>query len=209
MISDGKDSQRPARFRDVAVLVRTLNALPPILEAFEEFGIPHLTEGGKTFHETREVRDLVLLLRVIANPRDEIALAGVLRSPLVGIGDETLLRMKLGGSLRLDGLEALSSDPEDLAETAPFRCSAGQDEDRARRRLPGPAALAGDRRLRLRRRPRLQGPGQRRQIPRPPPRLGAAAGRSPSRCCSRTWNGCGPRSRKRKRRRMIPPTWCA
>ncbi len=119
-ISDGKDGQRPARFRDVAVLVRTLNALPPILEALQEFGIPHLTEGGKTFHETREVRDLVLLLRVIANPMDEIALAGVLRSPLVGIGDETLLRMKLRGGLRLDGLEALSADPEDLERLRRF-----------------------------------------------------------------------------------------
>jgi ATP-dependent helicase/nuclease subunit A len=114
MVQEGKDRQRPARFRDIAVLVRTLGALPPILEAFQAFGVPYLTEGGKTFYETREVRDLVLMLRVIANPMDEIALAGVLRSPLVGIGDETLLRMKQSGALRLDSLEALSCDPDDL-----------------------------------------------------------------------------------------------
>jgi len=94
LVQDGETRQRPARFRDMAVLVRTLNALPPVLEAFQAFGVPYLTEGGKTFYESRQARDLVQLLRVIANPEDELALAGVLRSPLAGIRDETLLRMK-------------------------------------------------------------------------------------------------------------------
>jgi ATP-dependent exoDNAse (exonuclease V) beta subunit len=125
-VEDGDDRQRPARFRDVAVLVRTANALPPILDAFQEFGVPYLTEGGRTFYETREVRDLVHLLQVISNPANELALAGVLRSPLVGIGDETLLRGKRqAGSLeqalsRADGLDAAAFEAEDAARFARF-----------------------------------------------------------------------------------------
>ena len=93
-VQDGEAGQRPARFRDMAVLVRTGAALAPVVAALREFGVPYLAEGGRTFYETREVRDLVHLLQVIANPENELALAGVLRSPLVGAGDETLLRMK-------------------------------------------------------------------------------------------------------------------
>ena len=133
-VQDGRGRQRPARFRDVAVLVRTLNALAAILEALQNYGVPFLHEGGKTFYETREVRDLVLLLRVIANPPDEIALAGVLRSPLVGVGDETLLRMKLAAA----GTPLSGSGGSRPA--APFRRPAGPAARRARRRLTGPAA---------------------------------------------------------------------
>jgi len=91
---------RLARFRDMAILVRTVNALPPIADALREFKIPCIIEGGKTFYEAREVRDLIHLLMAIANPLDEVALAGVLRSPLAGLSDEALLRMKVvAGSL--------------------------------------------------------------------------------------------------------------
>ncbi|MBX9600517.1 MAG: UvrD-helicase domain-containing protein [Bryobacteraceae bacterium] len=81
-----------ARYRDCAVLARTLNALDPIRAALDRAGIPWIITGGRTFLETREVRDVINLLAVLANSLDEIAMAGVLRSPLVGIGDESLLR---------------------------------------------------------------------------------------------------------------------
>jgi ATP-dependent helicase/nuclease subunit A len=43
---------------------------------------------------------MTALLKVIANPRDNISLAGLLRSPLVGVSDEGLLRLRLqAGSL--------------------------------------------------------------------------------------------------------------
>jgi ATP-dependent exoDNAse (exonuclease V) beta subunit len=119
-VQDGEAGQRPARFGDMAVLVRTGAALAPVVAALQEFGVPHLAEGGRTFFETREVRDLVHLLQVIANPENELALAGVLRSPLVGAGDETLLRMKqqsahLARALSsLDALGAAFCDAEDL-----------------------------------------------------------------------------------------------
>jgi ATP-dependent exoDNAse (exonuclease V) beta subunit len=39
------------------------------------------------------------LLRAVDNPRDEISLAAVMRSPLGGISDEALLRLKMTGNL--------------------------------------------------------------------------------------------------------------
>ena len=89
------------RFRDVAVLVRNTEVIGAFTAAFEEAGIPYIVNRGRGFYETREVNDLTHLLRVIANPRDEISLAVVLRSPLVGVSDEALLALRtMGGEYR-------------------------------------------------------------------------------------------------------------
>ena len=78
-------------YKDFAVLVRSLNALEPFTQAFDRFNIPCITTGGRTFLEAREIRDLMQLMAALVNPLDEIAVIGVLRSPLIGIGDEEIL----------------------------------------------------------------------------------------------------------------------
>ena len=83
--------------QDVAVLVRNTEVIGEFTAAFDEAGIPYVVNRGKGFYETREVNDLTHLLRVIANPRDEISLAAVLRSPLVGVSDEALLALQDDG----------------------------------------------------------------------------------------------------------------
>ena len=88
-----------AGFGDIAILVRNTEVVPAFTRAFDEAGIPYLLNQGKGFFETREVVDLMHLLRAIANPRDEISLAAVLRSPFVGISDESLFRLKESGNL--------------------------------------------------------------------------------------------------------------
>jgi ATP-dependent exoDNAse (exonuclease V) beta subunit len=88
----GTDNPRPAQLSDIAILGRSFSALDPITHALDRFGIPYIVNAGRTFLEAREVRDLMLLLSVIANPRDQIALAGVLRSPLVGASEEDIYR---------------------------------------------------------------------------------------------------------------------
>jgi len=114
-------------FKDVAVLVRNTEVMAAFSAAFDRAGIPYVVNRGKGFYETREVNDLTCLLRVIANPRDEISLAAVLRSPLVAASDESLLRLKtmgdnLGASLmRLAPETAAEFDAEDYARLARFR----------------------------------------------------------------------------------------
>ena len=88
-----------AGFGDMAVLVRNTEVLPAFTRAFEQAGIPYLLNQGKGFFEAREVVDLMNLLRAVDNPRDEISLAAVMRSPLGGISDEALLRLKMTGNL--------------------------------------------------------------------------------------------------------------
>jgi ATP-dependent exoDNAse (exonuclease V) beta subunit len=114
-------------FKDVAVLVRNTEVMAAFAAAFDKAGIPYLVNRGKGFYETREVNDLTSLLRVIANPRDEVSLAAVLRSPLVAASDESLLRLKMMGDnigaslMRLAPESGAEFDAEDYAKLARFR----------------------------------------------------------------------------------------
>ena len=85
---DGR--RRPVRYGDIAVLFR---AAPPARfyeKEFAERGLPYETVKGKGFYEKPEIEDLVNLLKLIENPEEDLALAGVLRSPLVGASDDAL-----------------------------------------------------------------------------------------------------------------------
>ncbi|MGA2116462.1 MAG: UvrD-helicase domain-containing protein [Bryobacteraceae bacterium] len=118
------------RFEDVAVLVRNTEVLGTLADALDEAAVPYVVNRGRGFYEAGEVADLSNLLRVVANPRDEVALAAVLRSPLVGVSDEGLL------ALRLLGSETGASDP--IVHTRP----SGQAAEHARQTPNLAAALA-------------------------------------------------------------------
>lgn len=90
LVANLRVGDRPAQFGDVAILTRANYSTAVLQHALDSFGIPAVVVGGVTFYDTREVRDLKLFLDVLVNPEDEIALAGVLRSPLFGLSDEQL-----------------------------------------------------------------------------------------------------------------------
>jgi len=105
-----------ADFSEVAVLVRNVQALPPFEEVFHAFDVPYVLARGKRFYEAQQIADMTHWLRVLVNARDEISLAAVLRSPLAGVSDETLVRLKQRGHLA-EGLaqceECAELDPGD------------------------------------------------------------------------------------------------
>lgn len=109
-------AEEGTRFGDIAVLFRTSGPMALFARALGEEGIPHVVRGGRGFYESREVVDLICLLRVLANPRDEVSLAAVLRSPLCGIRDETLWRWKQTGNLAEAMLAATPADAGDREE---------------------------------------------------------------------------------------------
>lgn len=122
------DEGRPRfTFKDVAVLVRNTEVLTDFAAAFDDAGIPYVVNRGRGFYEAREVNDLAQLLRVIANPRDEVGIAAVLRSPLVQVSDEALLRLRtLGDNLgaclpKLDPAAEPDFEAEDFAKLVRFR----------------------------------------------------------------------------------------
>lgn len=121
-----EEDEPPFVFRDVAVLVRNTEVLTEFTDAFDEAGIPYVVNRGRGFYDAREVNDLTQLLRVIANPRDEVSLAAVLRSPLVQVSDEALLRLRTLGEnigvslLHLSASHQAGFDSEDFRKLTRF-----------------------------------------------------------------------------------------
>jgi ATP-dependent helicase/nuclease subunit A len=118
IIQDSKEREkrRPLRFSDIGVLLRKTAPMLKIEAAFREYGIPCVVSRGSGFYDAQEVTDLVRFLRVLENPGDEVSLAAVLRSPLVGVTDETLFRWKQSGNLF-----QLAVEPEERLKLARFR----------------------------------------------------------------------------------------
>ena len=86
------DALRPLRWGDVAVLTRTWRPLETFSEVFSALGIPVVHTGGGNLLETREAKDGLALVRVLADPQDDLALVALLRSPFFAVDDRTLTR---------------------------------------------------------------------------------------------------------------------
>ena len=89
-------AQPPRNFRDIAILLRTRTRLKEFEEALRAVHIPFIVAGGIGFYQQQEIYDLTNLLRVLNDPRQDIALAGVLRSPLLNFSDDQLFYLAAG-----------------------------------------------------------------------------------------------------------------
>lgn len=77
-------------YKDIAVLLRDLVNSSVYQDALRFYGIPYHIITGYGFFETMEARDLLSFLQVLSEPDNDVALASWLRSPMVGVSDETL-----------------------------------------------------------------------------------------------------------------------
>ena len=95
-------------YQDITLLTRASTTAGPYIDALRRRNIPFNVETDKDFFRKQEINDFLNFLRVIADPNDKIALAGVLRSPLGGLTDEELYQVQKRGELSL----YVSSDNE-------------------------------------------------------------------------------------------------
>ncbi len=87
---------RRAEYRDIVILLRTISGwADPFVEVLMGQGIPAYAESQNGYFTTIEVQTVLNLLRVIDNPIQDIPLASVLHSPIVGLSNEQLAKMKL------------------------------------------------------------------------------------------------------------------
>ena len=92
-----KEGYRPVTYGDMAVLLRTTKARANTFqEVFQQAGIPVYAELGTGYFAAVEVETILSLLRLIDNPRQEIHLAALLRSPVVGCTVDELALIRLG-----------------------------------------------------------------------------------------------------------------
>ena len=90
---------RPVRYRDIAVLLRTTSRLESFEAALDRRNVPYYVVDGRGFYGRPEVAWIMNMLRAVDDPFDDAALAAVLRHPVFGLSDESLLRLALAGSV--------------------------------------------------------------------------------------------------------------
>ena len=94
-IYDTKTKQyRSVQYRDMVILLRSMPWAPQILEECKKQGIPVYANLSTGYFEATEVAIMLALLKVIDNPQQDIPLASVLRSPIVGLDEEQLAKIR-------------------------------------------------------------------------------------------------------------------
>jgi ATP-dependent helicase/nuclease subunit A len=90
------DNGRRPRYGDILVLMRSRTSGAVYEQAFREAGIPIVPSGRGQLAASREVRDMLCLLRWLVYPDDDAALAGVMRSPLLRVPEPVFQRALAG-----------------------------------------------------------------------------------------------------------------
>ncbi|MCL6625657.1 MAG: helicase-exonuclease AddAB subunit AddA [Alicyclobacillus shizuokensis] len=87
---------RPLRYRDIVILLRSARGRTNVLlDVLARHGIPAHGATSTGFYGALEVRWLTSALLAVDNPRREVALAALLRSPLGGFSDHELAQIRL------------------------------------------------------------------------------------------------------------------
>ena len=96
---------RPASPGDIAILFRTRASHKEIEAALESRGVPTYVYKGLGFFDSDEIRDLLALLRFLAQPESEARAAALLRSRFFRVSDSALQRLsgRLAPALTSDG----------------------------------------------------------------------------------------------------------
>ena len=96
LIYDKKTQQmRPVKYGDIVLLERTKNINNTLMEQFNELEVPLTVHDVESYFQATEVRVMMALLKIIDNPKQDIPLVAVLRSPIVGLSNKELAFIRL------------------------------------------------------------------------------------------------------------------
>lgn len=87
---------RPCTPSDIVILLRSVKNKAPVFQhALEARGVPAAAEASDGILQTPEVLTLCAFLEIVDNPRQDVPLLAVLRSPLIGWTEEMLARVRM------------------------------------------------------------------------------------------------------------------
>lgn len=91
MVMEKNGTFRPIKYGDIVILLRSIAGKgPQLMKVLEENHIPAVSDKEEDFMENSEVEVLWALLKILDNPRQDLALAAVLRSFFAGLDEKDL-----------------------------------------------------------------------------------------------------------------------
>ena len=96
-VTDKKTGQlRPMKYSDIVILFRSLRGWgSEFAEVLEAYGIPAHVESQTGYFAALEVRTVLNMLRILDNPYQDIPMAAVLSSPMVGLDNEEMAELRV------------------------------------------------------------------------------------------------------------------
>ncbi|MFO8068656.1 MAG: helicase-exonuclease AddAB subunit AddA [Alkalibacterium sp.] len=86
---------RPLELKDIVLLTPTKKNNLDIQDIFKQLGIPTSVKDTQNYFQTTEITILMSILKIIDNPEQDIPVAAVLRSPVVGLDEVDLTRIRI------------------------------------------------------------------------------------------------------------------
>ena len=94
---------RPCRWADFVILTRAFEQRANnYVQILRMANIPVVSDSSAGYFATTEINDMLSLLACLDNPRQDIAFASVLRSPVLGLSDTELAKIKSHQDSELD-----------------------------------------------------------------------------------------------------------
>ncbi|WP_027963891.1 helicase-exonuclease AddAB subunit AddA [Halalkalibacillus halophilus] len=91
------DQARPVKYSDIVILMRSKAWFGTVMEELKQHGIPIYADLSEGYLEAIEIQVMLNVLKAIDNPKQDIPLASVLRSPIVGLKEDQMARIRLYG----------------------------------------------------------------------------------------------------------------
>ena len=85
-----KSLKKKYSFNNIAILVRAIFQTREFEERFLKIGLPYRILGGTKFYERAEIKDCVAYLRLIHQPKDDLAFGRIVNNPKRSIGESTI-----------------------------------------------------------------------------------------------------------------------
>jgi len=85
-----KKLKKKYSYNNISILVRAIFQTREFEERFLKIGMPYRILGGTKFYERAEIKDCVAYLRLIHQPKDDLAFGRIVNNPKRSIGESTL-----------------------------------------------------------------------------------------------------------------------
>ncbi len=85
--------EHSAAYKEFAILYRSNHQARILEQKLRQMRIPYYVNGGLSFFDRAEIRDMVAYLRLLTNPADDRAFLRIINTPRRGIGANTLEKL--------------------------------------------------------------------------------------------------------------------
>ena len=112
MISQLKNSDPAASWKDFAILYRSNHLSRELEQALRRQQIPYRLVGGQEFYKRREIKDAVAYLKLLVNPHDDQSLLRILGTPPRGLAAKAVEQLKIGRAVSHKPMLEQLGEPE-------------------------------------------------------------------------------------------------